>query len=175
MNVHRFEKVWIAVSVLIVVAWIATVTWGAVGPPGIAMVDDAGGTVDQQAVANNEFGDGFREPGVYRTGDDEVAVYVVARQFAFDPGSSGPIRVPAGSRVTFYVTSADVIHGFSVVGTNVNAMVIPGQVTAMTVVFEETGSHGVVCNEYCGAGHHTMAGTIEVVPADGFDAGGEAA
>jgi cytochrome c oxidase subunit 2 len=174
MEVHRYERLWIAASLLIVVAWIGTVTWGAVGPPGIQMIDDAGGTVDAGAVADGEYGDAFREPGVYDVGDDQYAVYIVARQFQFEPGSSTAITVPAGSRVTFYVTSPDVIHGFGVVGTNVNAMVIPGQVTKMTVEFEEPATHGIVCNEYCGAGHHTMAGTIEVVPEAQYE-GGEAA
>ena len=174
MNVHRYEKVWIAVSMVLIVAWIATVTYGAVGPPGIAMIDDSGGTVDPGAIADNQYDESFREPGVYRVGEDHYAAYVIARQFAFEPGSSSTLEVPAGSQVTFYVTSPDVIHGFSVVGTNVNAMVIPGQVTEMTVVFDRTGTYGVVCNEYCGAGHHTMAGTIEVVPPDGFEpSGGE--
>jgi len=176
MNVHRFEKVWIAASIVLVVAWIGTVTYGAVGPPGIAMVDDAGGTVDQSAIANNQFdGPTFREPGVYEVGENHYAVYVVARQFTFTPGSAEPIQVPANSRVTFYVTSADVIHGFEVVGTNVNAMAIPGQVTKMTVEFGEPTTYGVVCHEYCGAGHHTMAGTIEVVPSDEFQATGGSA
>ena len=176
MNVHRFEKLWIAASMVMILAWIATVTYGAVGPPGIAMIDDSGGTVDQQAIANNDFsGETFREPGVYRVGEDHYAAYVVSRQFAFDPGSSEPIRVPRDSTVTFYVTSSDVIHGFEVVGTNVNAMVIPGQVTKMTVEFDGPTSYGVVCNEYCGSGHHTMAGTIEVVPRSQFEpAGGSA-
>ena len=169
MNVHRFEKVWIAASMVLIVAWIATVTWGAVGPPGIAMIDDSGGTVDAGAIGDGEYSDAFREPGVYRVGEDHYAVYVVSRQFAFDPGTSTAVEVPADSRVTFYVTSSDVIHGYSVVGTNVNAMVIPGQVTKMTVEFDEPRTYGVVCNEYCGAGHHTMAGTIEVVPAEEFD------
>ena len=171
MEVHRYERLWIAASLLIVVAWIGTVTWGAVGPPGIQMIDDSGGTVDAGAIADGEYGDAFQEPGVYQVGENHYAVYVVARQFEFAPGSASAIEVPAGSRVTLYVTSPDVIHGFSVVGTNVNAMVIPGQVTEMTVEFEEPATHGIVCNEYCGAGHHTMAGTIEVVPADEFEGG----
>jgi cytochrome c oxidase subunit 2 len=106
---------------------------------------------------------------VYRTGDGEYDVYVIARQFNFQPGSTDPIRLPAGSEVTFYVTSPDVVHGFALVGTNVNTMVLPGQVTRVTVGFDRPGEYGVVCHEYCGSGHHTMAGTLEVVPAGEFD------
>ena len=172
MNVHRYEKIWIAASMVLIFAWIVTVTYGAVGPPGIQMIDGSGGSVDPGAIADNQFdaNDNFREPGVYATDGGDVEVYVVARQFAFDPGTSEAIRVPANTRVTLYVTSPDVIHGFEVVGTNVNAMVIPGQVTRMVVNFGDPGTYGIVCNEYCGSGHHTMAGTIEVVPQSQFDA-----
>jgi cytochrome c oxidase subunit 2 len=168
MEIHRYEAVWIGVSMLLIVGWIATVTYGAVGV-GIEMVDDSGGQIadpqDPTASAN------FDEPGVYQTGPEEYEVYIISRQFLFDPGSSEPIRVPAGSTVTLYVTSADVIHGFEVAGTNVNAMVIPGQVTRMTVEFEEPATYGIVCNEYCGGGHHAMEGRLEVVPPGEFDGG----
>jgi len=88
------------------------------------------------------------------------AAYVVARQFTFQPD---PIVVPANSTVTFYVTSADVIHGFEVVGTNANAMVVPGEVSELTVKVEEPQEYGLICNEYCGAGHHVMEGKVNVV------------
>jgi cytochrome c oxidase subunit 2 len=71
--------------------------------------------------------------------------------------------------VTWKVTSPDVIHGFEVVGTNINAMVIPGQVATFTTIFPKTGTYGVICHEYCGAAHHTMQGQIEVVPPSEFD------
>ena len=169
MEIHRYEAVWIGVSLLLIVGWIATVTYGAVGV-GITMIDDSGGTVadPQDPTASSN----FDEPGVYRTGPDDYAVYVIARQFLFEPGTSEAIRVPAGSTVTLYVTSADVIHGFEVAGTNVNAMVIPAQVTKLTVEFEEPGTYGIQCNEYCGAAHHTMEGRLVVVPADEFEGGG---
>ena len=48
-------------------------------------------------------------------------------------------------------------------------MVIPGEVSAMTVEFEDPGEYGVVCNEYCGAGHHDMEGQLIVHPEDEFD------
>jgi cytochrome c oxidase subunit 2 len=73
--------------------------------------------------------------------------------------------------VTFYVTSEDVVHGFSLAGTNVNTMVIPGQIGKFTVEFEETGTYGALCNEYCGAQHHQMAGEVEVVERSEFEGG----
>jgi cytochrome c oxidase subunit 2 len=167
MEIHRFEKLWLGVSLLLILGFIVTVVYGALGA-GVAMVDDAGGTVDPANVTASE---NFREPGVYRTGEGEYEVYVLARQFSFQPGSTSPMEVPAGARVTFYVTSPDVVHGFSVVGTNLNTMVIPGQVTKLTTEFEESGTYYVACNEYCGAAHHAMEGQIEVVPGGQFDVG----
>ncbi len=169
MHVHRFEKLWFGVSLVLIVGFIATIVYGAAGP-GVGMVTDDGGTVDAGAVASGEFEQtgNFRSPGVYDA-ENGVDVYVVARQYAFQPGSNDPVRVPAGTAVTFHVTSADVIHGFNLAGTNVNSMVIPGQVAQFTVTFDETGEYGLVCHEYCGTGHHTMAGTVEVVPRSQFD------
>ncbi len=166
MEIHRFEKIWLVVSIVLIVGFIGTVTYGAVGA-GVTMVSEEGGTVD---AGNPTASDSFRDPGVYRTGPGEYAVYVIARQFLFQPGTNEPIRVPAGSEVTFYVTSGDVVHGFEVVGTNVNVMVIPGQVSQITVSFEESGSYGILCNEYCGAAHHEMAGQLVVQPRSEFDA-----
>jgi cytochrome c oxidase subunit 2 len=170
MEIHRFEKVWLVAAVALIVAFIATVAYGAVGP-GVAMVDDSGGTVDATAIGNGDYAsqENFRAPGVYQAGENHFEVYVVARQFLFEPGTSAPIQLPTGSTVTFYVTSADVVHGFELEGTNVNTMVIPGQVADVTVRFEETGEYGLICHEYCGAGHHTMAGQVAIVPPGEFE------
>jgi cytochrome c oxidase subunit 2 len=167
MEIHRYEKIWTAVALLLIVGFIATVTYGAVGA-GVTMVSDSGGTIDAGSLDETEFAD----PGVERVGENEYEVYVVARQFLFEPGTAEPIRVPANSEVTFYVTSADVTHGFEVAGTNVNVMVIPGQVAEITVRFDEPAEYGIVCHEYCGAGHHTMAGQLVVVPEDEYDTEG---
>jgi cytochrome c oxidase subunit 2 len=166
MEIHRFEKLWVALALLLIVGFIGTVTYGAVGA-GVKMVDDSGGTVDANALNEHPR---FGEPGTYQTGENEYEVYVISRQFLFEPGTNEPIRVPAGSTVTFHITSSDVIHGFEVAGTNVNLMAIPGQVARITVQFEETREYGIICHEYCGAAHHTMEGQIQVVPGSEFSA-----
>lgn len=169
MHVHRFEKIWFGAALLLIVGFVATIVYGAAGP-GVAMVDDSGGTVDSSLIANGEFEqtENFRAPGVYEE-DDGLHVYIVAQQFLFRPGTSEPLRLPAGEQVTFHVTSADVTHGFNLAGTNVNSMVIPGQVAEFSVTFDETQKYGLVCHEYCGSAHHEMAGTIRVVSASQFE------
>ena len=162
MNIHTYEKLWLVAALVLIVAFIATVTYGSVGL-GIAMVGDQEDPVDPSALSED---DRFSEPRVEQVGENEYEAYVRAQTFVFRPD---PIEVPAGSEVTFYVTSPDVIHSFSVVGTNINTMVIPGEVSKMTVEFDEPGEYGIVCNEYCGNAHHTMEGKLIVHPEDEFE------
>jgi cytochrome c oxidase subunit 2 len=162
MEIHKYEKIWLVGALLLIVGFIATVSYGALGA-GVEMINDEGGQVDPATLDQHPK---FGEPGTYQTGPNEYDVYVVAQQFAFAPGTQEPVRVPANSRVTLHVTSRDVIHGFEVVGTNANTMAIPGQVSTMTVEFGSPGEYGLLCNEYCGSAHHAMEGKIVVVPQD---------
>jgi cytochrome c oxidase subunit 2 len=102
----------------------------------------------------------FAAPGVTVTADG-ATVIAVAQMFAFLPNE---IRVPAGRPVTFRITSPDVIHGFQIVGTNGNAMVVPGYVTEFTTTFAP-GEYLIACNEFCGLGHHVMHGRLIAEPA----------
>lgn len=166
MHIHRFERLWIGLSLLLIVSFIGIVMFGFVAldlkVPGS---ERGGGTIDAMSLSETPFGN----PGIRKVGEDRYEVYLVARQFLFMPGSGQPLEVPANRRITFKVTSPDVLHGFQVAGTNINSMVIPGQVATFTTVFPEPGEYGVLCNEYCGAAHHTMEGLIEVVPPSEFD------
>lgn len=165
MRIHTYEKLWLVASLVLIVGFIATVTYGAVGV-GIAMIDDSEGTIDPNAIDED---DRFAEPRVEAVGDGEYEAYVVAMQFVFQPNT---IEVPEDSTVTFHVTSRDVIHSFSIVGTNANTMVIPGEISTMTVEVDEPGTYGILCNEFCGSGHHTMEGQLVVVPEDEFEVEG---
>lgn len=166
MKIHRFEKFWIIASLLLIVGYIGTITYGAVGA-GVGMVGDEGGQLENPA--NPVDNDNFREPGVYKTGENEYDVYVLAQQFVFQPGTAPPITLPAGSTATFHLASKEVIHGFQVVDTNINTMAIPGQVGQFTVDFNEPRDYGLVCHEYCGVGHHLMEGQIKIVPPEEFE------
>ncbi|MFD1689807.1 cytochrome C oxidase subunit II, partial [Halolamina salifodinae] len=54
MHVHRFERLWFAASLVLIVAFLGTIVYGAVGP-GVAMVDDSGGTVEPSVIANGDY------------------------------------------------------------------------------------------------------------------------
>jgi cytochrome c oxidase subunit 2 len=114
-------------------------------------------TIDPNTVLAS--GD-FAQPGVYRTGPNTYMAYVAAFTFALDPNL---ITVPVGAKVTFHIATRDVIHGFEIVNSDVNTMVVPGYVSMVTHTFKKKGTYLIVCNEYCGSGHHLMYATLKVV------------
>ena len=90
--------------------------------------------------------------------------YILARAIPNWEYLPKEITVPAGSSISFYVTSSDVQHGFKIQDTNANFMVIPGQVSKLTVKFDKPGTYNFICTEYCGSGHGVMYGAIIVTP-----------
>lgn len=154
MHIHRSEQIWlvsgiVALLIFLGVIGAAAITDGIVPPSRIQ-------TIDPTKVAVTP---PFDHPGIRRTGPHEVEAYVVAHIFSFAPST---ITVPAGTEITFYATSPDVVHGFFITGTAVNMMVIPGWVSSAKHRFTQPGTYLLLCNEYCGAGHHFMYGSIEV-------------
>jgi cytochrome c oxidase subunit 2 len=156
MHVEFYERIWLWAAVGLIVLFAGTVmvtaARDAVHPPSHIE------TIDPQALANSSE---FSNPSVTVRADGSVVVNVVAQMFSFSPN---PIEVPVDRRVTFRLTSADVDHGFEIVGTNANAMTLPGYVSQFTVTFTKPGQYTIGCNEYCGLLHHSMSGTLIVKP-----------
>lgn len=154
MKVDLYEKIWMWGSALLIVAFLGSLlatTFGlGIRPPSHVE------TIDPKTVRTDPR---FAAPGVSVRPDGSLRVVALAQIWAFVPNE---IRVPAGRPVTFRVTSPDVLHGFQIVGTNVNAMVAPGYVSQVTTTFHRPGEYLIVCNEYCGLGHHVMAGKLIV-------------
>jgi cytochrome c oxidase subunit 2 len=115
-------------------------------------------TVDPRTVAQTP---PFDQPGVYQVGPNRFEVVLLAQIWFFQPRE---IRVPVGAHVTFIATSQDVVHGLRIRGTNVNLMLIPGQIARAEARFTEPGEYLFLCHEYCGVAHHTMAGRVIVEP-----------
>jgi cytochrome c oxidase subunit 2 len=55
-----------------------------------------------------------------------------------------------------------VVHGVKITDTNINMMLLPGQISVLTATFERPGTYNFICHEYCGTLHHTMYGQIIV-------------
>ena len=61
-----------------------------------------------------------------------------------------------------HLSSMDWQHGFSLQPTNINLQIVPGYEMVVEITPDQAGEYGVICNEYCGIGHHTMVGRIYV-------------
>ncbi|HLR09709.1 MAG TPA: cytochrome c oxidase subunit II [Bacillota bacterium] len=151
---HRYEKIWLSLSSAVILAFMLFIGYQAfaeeMAPPSTKE------TLDPQKVDETP---PFDNPGVKKVGENEYEVVMTLQVFSFTPDD---IEIPAGSTVHFTLTSKDVVHGFEIAGTNVNAMVMPGYVQKITKTFAEPGEYLVLCNEYCGSGHELMSTTITV-------------
>jgi cytochrome c oxidase subunit 2 len=86
------------------------------------------------------------------------------------------LELERGESYRLHLSALDWQHGFSLQPVNINLQVHPGYDMVMTITPDGTGEFSVVCNEYCGIGHHTMLGKILVVepgqPAPPAETGG---
>jgi len=154
LHVDKYERIFLYLTIAVLVAAFAAVVTTAVASD-IHLPDKSATILPEDIDATPP----FDAPGLYQVGDDEYQAVIIAQAFNFTPDE---IRVPRGATVTFLLVSRDVIHGFMVPRTNVNAMVVPGQVTEITYQFKDAGEFQIICHEYCGIGHHQMYGKVVV-------------
>lgn len=154
MRVHTYERafLWLGGVMLVVFGITLVIT-------SVAMGIHLPGRDQELNPADVREMPPFDNPGVRQVGEDRYEVVLLAFAWAFQPNE---IRIPAGSEVTFIATSNDVIHGVHVEGSRVNMMLIPGQVSRNTYRFDEPGTYDMICHEFCGSGHHIMAGEVIV-------------
>jgi cytochrome c oxidase subunit 2 len=97
--------------------------------------------------------------------DGSVTVRAIGQQYSFTPQC---VVVPSETAIKFRATSADVVHGLLIEGTNINIMLVPGYVSELPVRFKAPGDHVMPCQEFCGIGHQGMWGKIKVVDKAAF-------
>ncbi|RYG73101.1 cytochrome B5 [Lentibacillus lipolyticus] len=159
MHMHKYEKIWLlfgtgTLLVFLIVVGISAFYMGN-QPPSCAV------TLDPEKVDSTP---PFDETGLKQIGENEYQLTIVASAFNYDVGNKDKlVQIPKGATVHFNVTTKDVVHGFELVGTNVNMMLEPGYISTYTNTFDKPGKYTLLCNEYCGTGHHLMTATIEVM------------
>lgn len=95
-------------------------------------------------------------------GDKPVKeVRMEACQFDFQPAR---IELDRDSKLRLIITSLDVVHGFNIIGTDINLMVPAKGEGEAVVVFDplEPGEYPFKCSKVCGGGHLLMRGVIVV-------------
>ncbi len=92
--------------------------------------------------------------------DGTVIVRAIGQQYSFTPQC---ILVPTDTPITFRVTSADVVHGFLIIGTTINLMLVPGYISSIPARFSTPGDRHMPCHEFCGLGHEGMWGRVKII------------
>ena len=154
MQIDRFERIFMMVSaaflVLALGALTASVTVGHVHLPAPT------GRIDPAKVRQTP---PFDKPGLSKMANGDYRLVLVAQAWEWTPKE---VTVPVGSTVELEATSIDVTHGIRIPRTNANVMVIPGQISKISVPFKDAGQYTLLCHEFCGIGHQGMYMTINV-------------
>jgi cytochrome c oxidase subunit 2 len=85
-------------------------------------------------------------------------VYLLGRLWQWWP----ILELEKGQSYRLHISSVDWQHGFSLQPTNINIQVHPGYEHVITLTPTASGEFGIICNEFCGIGHHTMTGKVYV-------------
>ncbi len=162
---HRAEIVWITVAFLWgLVMFSAMIYWHIAGEQNLSnetyriTPDDFGAKTEEMAAQYT-----VREEG--ETGMPVVHpppgsdIYMLARLWEWWP----ILELEKDQSYRLHLSSLDWQHGFSLQPTNINVQVHPNYELVMTIRPNESGTFSVVCNEFCGIGHHQMLGRIYVV------------
>ena len=102
-------------------------------------------------------------------------IYVMGKKwmwkFAYEggPNAVNTLRVPTGRPIRLLMTSRDVIHSFYVPELRVKQDLQPGRTTQMWFTPTRVGTYDIFCTEYCGTGHSTMRGQVQVMEPAAFD------
>ena len=86
-------------------------------------------------------------------------VYLIAQLWRWYP----ILELEAGKSYRVHLMSMDWLHGFSLQPENINIQVHPGYDHVVTLTPTAPGTYSIICNEYCGINHHTMASKLYVV------------
>lgn len=161
MHIDAYERNWMIFGIVLLALFAAAVSVAAFGM-GI-QVPAPEQRVDPRTVATDP-NSPWSNPGLREIAPGKYDAYILARAIPKWEYLPNEMTVPAGSTVSFYVTSADVQHGFKIQDTNANFMVLPGQVSKLTITFDKPGTYNFICTEFCGSGHGVMYGAIIVTP-----------
>ncbi len=162
---HRMEVIWISIAFIWgLVMFFAMIYWHMVGEQNLSneayrITPDAFAEKTEamaEAYTVREEGESGIPVVHPPPGSD---VYLLARLWEWWP----ILELEKDQSYRLHLSSMDWQHGFSLQPTNINIQVHPNYELVLTITPSETGEFGVVCNEFCGIGHHQMLGKIYVV------------
>jgi cytochrome c oxidase subunit II len=159
---HKAEKTWVAIAFgWCMVLFAMMPLWhlkGGQNPSGIrAKVDPKAFMArTQEFIRQYRVGEQSGIPVVAPPPGSDV--YLVGMMWRWMP----ILQLEKGKQYTLHLSAFDVNHGFSLYPLNVNFQAVPGYDYGLRITPTEAGDLRIVCNEFCGIGHHTMVGRVVV-------------
>ena len=157
------EKVWVGMALVwCLVMSIAMPYWHIYGKQnptgeGYRVEPAAFGERVARFVQTNQVGEMSGVPIVEPAPGGDA--YLLARMWSFYP----ILQLKRGQTYRLHLSSMDLQHGFSLQPLNMNFQILPGYDHVLTLTPTSAGEFSIVCNEFCGIGHHAMTGRILVV------------
>jgi len=160
---HKGEKTWVAIAFAWCMVLFAMMPlWhfkGGQNPSGIRGRTDPAAYMARTQEFINQYQVGEEQSIPVVEPPAGADVYMIGMMWQWRP----VLRLHAGTAYTLHISSLDVNHGFSLYPVNVNFQVVPGYDYGLRIVPNSTGDFRVLCNEFCGIGHHTMVGKVLVL------------
>ena len=164
---HPSEKMWVTIAFgWCMVLFAMMPLWhfrGGQNPSGIRHRTDPQAFMKrtQEFIATYKVGEDHGIPVVAPPPGSDV--YLVAMSWQWRP----VLKLRQGAQYVLHLSSFDVNHGFSLYPLNVNFQVVPGYDYGLRITPTAAGDFRIVCNEFCGIGHHTMVGRVIVTDSAG--------
>lgn len=159
---HGEEKVWVGLAILwCIVMTIAMPYWYLFGKQNSAgesyrvTPQEFRDRVDR-FVETNRVGEIQGVPVVQPAPGGDA--YLRAQMWTWYP----ILKLQKGQTYRLHISSVDLQHGFSLLPLNMNFQILPGYDHVLTLTPTSSGEFSIVCNEFCGIGHHMMTGRIIV-------------
>jgi cytochrome c oxidase subunit 2 len=160
--IHKVELGWIVIVFLWgLFMFFFMIAWHFIGQQNLSTE-----TYRIQPSAYEEKVEAFAEQ--YQVGEEDGVpvvrppagedVYILGRLWEWWP----ILELKKGQSYRIHLSSVDWMHGFSLQPVNINISVHPGYEHVINLTPTESGEFGIICNEYCGIGHHLMTGLIRV-------------
>lgn len=159
---HGFERTWIGLALTWCLIMFAAMTiWhfkGKQNSTGEAYRVNAADYVarTERFVQTNKVGEESGIPIVEASPGGDA--YLLARMWSFYP----IIKMKKDQTYRLHISSPDLNHGFSLQPVNMNFQIVPGYDHVLTLTPTSSGTFSIICNEFCGIGHHAMTGRIIV-------------
>ena len=164
---HKSEKIWVSIAFawcIVLFAMMPLWHWkGGQNPAGVRSRVEPRAFYQRTVEFAKQYQVGMDAGMPIAAPPAGADVYLVGLTYQWYP----ILQLEQGKEYMLHLSALDVNHGFSLYPLNVNFAVVPGFDYALRVTPTSSGDFRIICNEFCGVGHHLMLGKVLVTNEDG--------